>query len=715
MAADAKPQFTLALTAPGSGLKNSERGWSLFDSMAESYGRGDYTWHTWGDVLFSCPANFADYSSVVFVPEINALICRPYPRQYEADAIPLDDWGVVGSGGTTWEEQTATGAFGMYNSWYVQLDAALTSENGLYYGYAAPPQPCFEVIIGRYEPDSTWNMAGWDAWSRIVWGGGRFELLVPWNRPATLYDASRNFLMEIPLNFQDVLGMQFFSLRVMHLRGRVLFSSDRGGSYHVYGTGDKPENSIVTAAGSIQVTNLGAAWSFNLVPIDFPVIGRFRSKAFDKGYAPTNSVTGGGAGGEASDYMYNAWGGYAAPSVAITEVALGTSRYCQYQATLTPTSYAAGSTWFGHTPELYAVRLQNLPVAASVASVSPDTIAAGDVLSIEITEDEQMEMPTCRLRLNNQEGQNYQNLREYGLVNLDLKAHDSSTYYNAFDGYIYQVEPEDSTEGDFVTLSCVGLWLPFEDVKCTAADPVFSGRSIGDAAEWAALRCGIAFTKTDFEMTTTLPLGLDGQRTIQPEPGRSWGDFLSWLATYEQKYLYFDGTTLTYAGEPDENTITWHFKCSTDEAGAPAGALPIIGFINAPRDPGDHRNEVRVLGRDVDGRIMEAVKRDAANQAVVGHEKMVYLQDPALDTQERVNLVCATLYNKLSRYPPRRASFRIRGKPDVKRRDVIKIWGGSAKVDRQVFRISALRHRWERESAPQFFTEIEAVFLRDDA
>jgi len=717
---DQVPGFQLTLGAPGSGTRNTERGWCLFDPMQESYGRADYAYWTWGAMgLYPLPAGLHDALSTRYVQELGAVICRPYPRFW--DAIPLSYWGPIGSGGSTWEELAGYGIGNIASTWYHQYDAGLATENGLYYAWPAPPQPAFGVAVARWDLPPDWNFSGVDAWTRIIWGGGQFELLIPYNRPAMLYDASRNLLMEMPLGIAGAQPpgwgvSQFFAVWVMHLKGRVLISFDMLKTFWVYGRGDKTENAITTTAGQIQVSNVGSRWMFAFMPIDFPSSGRFRSRIFDKGYDASNEVAGGGAGGEAADYMYNSWPGRASPGITIAEVSLGTARYCQYQATLAPARYAAGATYFGHTPELYAVRLKNLPVTAAGPTGNADTIAASDVLEIDIEHAEDMEISRCTLLLNNDGSRGYEELREYGAVDVNLKAHDSDDWYDAFDGFVYQVEPEqDEGGGKFVRVLCAGLWLPFEDVKCTEADPVMSGWTVGDAITWACLRCGVDFTAGDYDTDTALPLGLDGVRTWQPEPGRSWGDFLKSVAAYEQKFLWFDGPTLRYDPDPDENTITWHFKAATTVAGAPAGAIAMLGSLAAPRDPTDHRNEVRVIGRDVDGKWIIATKKDASNLDSVGWEKMILLQDPAYDTQERVNLVAATLFGRVSRFPPRRVHFRVRGNPAIKRRQVIKLWGGSSKVDRQVFRITAVRHAWSRETGPQFFTEAEAIWIRDDA
>jgi hypothetical protein len=717
---DLTPTFSCTLSAPGSGTRNTERGYSLFDPMEESAFRSDYTWTTWGAMGYSSEAGVYDDPSLKYISEIQALICQPQFR-YSAAELPITHFGAVGSGGDSWEELTGNAA-NLPISTYHQLDASLTGENGLYYLYPVPPQPAFGVAIERLPVTSSWNYAASDAWTRIVWAGGRFELLIPWDRAARLYDytSGRRLVSEVPISANSsghsaAQGAQQLLVWIMHLKGRVLISWDFCKSFFVYSRGDKAENAISTPAGAIQVTNLGSRWSFGLIPIYYPSTGRFKSKVYDKGYLPTSTLEGGGAGNAAADYMYNLWAGRPAVGLVVSTIPQAAGeRYLQYQVDMTPVNYPTGSTYFGHSPELYSVRLQNKPVTGAGPTGTPDSIE-NDIIAFTITNSEDADYPTCTMTLDNNQGQGHEELQEYGIVDLNLKAHDSDTTYDAFDGYILEVSPQNRGPEKWVEVTCAGLMLPFHDIYTTEAEPVFSGRTVGEAIEWAALRCGVDFTKEDYETTTALPLGLDGKRGWQPATGRPWADFLKQVCGYEQKYLYFDGTTLKYMGEPDENVITWHFKVGTTVEGAPEEAIPIIKTLQAPRNPAAHRNEVRVVGRDVDGRLLVAVKKDSANLDSVGWEKSVVIQDDSLDTQEAVNLVCSRVFNKVSRFPPRTVSFRLRGSPQVKVRDIVKLWGGDAKVDQQIFRVRSVTHTWDRESHPQFWTEIVGQWLRDDS
>ncbi len=704
--------FALTIESAGSGLRNTERGWYLFDSMRESAGRSDYAWQTLAEAIGETDPLKAYLPATAFVAEINALICRPYPRTQ--DSIPIGEWIAVGGGSTTWE--TLTGINNLDTNWYQQTDSSLTSENGLCMAYAAPPNPAFGVCVRRYDLPADWDYSAYGAgYTRIVWGGGAFELWIPFHGTAALYDVARDFKTEVPLGRHGHRGgrsdtAQEFTVWIMHLGGRILISDDTR-SWFVYSQGKATESHINVEAGGVQVTNVGASWSFALLPIDFPGVASYVSKTYDKGYTPSSTLEGGAPGGDWCDARWNTWPGYAEPDVAVT-ILSGDDRYCQYQADLVPTRYPVGSTWFAHTPELYAVRIQNKPVCTDIASAGAPTISENDVLGIEVEDASDMDAGRARLLVNNTAG-TYETFPEYTRLSIALAASDGSLV-SVFSGYCYQPQGDESTSsGKRFRLDFRSAFLPLMEVGCVEGEPVFAGKTIGEALEWACLRCGITHTASDWADTPALPTGELGSRTFQPAAGRSWMEFLREVCSIEQAYLRFSGWRLTYNPATQGTPVaTWYFADRHAYPGAPAGTIPMLGEVEIVRDPTNHRNEVVVIGQDVDGRVMVAKQVDTGNRAAVGWEKTVVVQDSAYDTQERVNLVCRTLSRKVFPYPPRQATWRIEGNPALYPRSYALLYGGVSRYHLGTFEIQRVVSRWEQSSPLVWFQDVDAKWLR---
>lgn len=701
--------FALTLDSPGAGYHNSEIGWYLFDSMQESQGRPDYDWKTWADMSASVPPEQLTLQSLKYIHEIKGLICRPYPRWY--DAIPIAEWQVFGSGSTTWEAKASPG--NDPGTWYHQMAANLTTENGLFMVYAAPPMPAFGVSIRRamLPPPADWDHSTLgDGYSKIMWGGGAYSLIIPLSGPMALYAEDGSLLAEMPLNLGHARGSsgveqsQIFTVWIMHLRGRILISIDDTRSWWVYSCGEKAENAIITAAGQIQVSNVGSEWEFRLIPIGYQSVGQFVSKTFDKGYTPTSALEGGGPGGASADWQCNLWPASGlASTLTIAELSVD-DRYSQYQADLTPVNYPVGSTYFGHTPELYAVRLQNKPVCTTIIGVSPPTISAAHILGIEVEDAEDLDMSRAVLTLNNMDG-TYETLPEYMPVVIQLGVQ-GNPLTTVFSGYAFQPRLSEQSSGvKMLDLDCMSAALPLVETCCTEAEPVFAGKTVGEAIEWACLRCGIAFSKATYDTGTLIPAGNYGERAWQPGAGRSWMDFLKQVCSLEQYYLRFSGWSLMYLPESSSASITWHFGDGATHVGMPGTAMNLINELECPRDPSEHRNEIIVLGQDVDGRIIAAKYADASNIATVGWRKTVLVSDPAYDTQECVNRVAYLLAQKLMPYPPRQPSFRVEGNQDIKPRDIVKYWGGVSGYNLNVCRITRVVHRWTPATGGEWMTE----------
>jgi hypothetical protein len=138
----------------------------------------------------------------------------------------------------------------------------------------------------------------------------------------------------------------------------------------------------------------------------------------------------------------------------------------------------------------------------------------------------------------------------------------------------------------------------------------------------------------------------------------------------------------------------------------------MLGEIEVLRDPTNHRNEVVVIGQDVDGQVLSAKQVDASNRSIVGWEKTVVVSDPAYDTQERVNLVCRTLSRKLFPYPPRAASWRVQGNPAIFPRAYATLWGGVSAYNLGLFEIQRVVSRWDQSSPTVWFQDIDGKWLR---
>jgi hypothetical protein len=694
--------------APGAGQTNYERGFSLYSAMSEEYGRPDFVMYTWAEAGWAAaPEGFGQYPSTMYVEPVEAVICRPY---YRTDAIALSQWGSLGG---TWEALTDKQGPGD-TTIYQQVHAGTTVLTGLESAFYLPADPCFAVYLVRWGLDPDWP-AGKEAYTEIDFG--QYRLRIPFNRPAVLLDqATGTPLMEWGMRGGGSPGAesdaQRLSITVMCLRGKVLLSDDLGRSWQAYGLGDQEAQWLTVRSDVVRVRHVGSRWMFGLIPIDFPVAGVFDSRQYDKGYAPTAALEAGDWAGLGGEF-------YLRPDTNVTMVDVATAgpRWLRYRATLTPARHSAGGTTFGVSPELYTVRLQNKPTRALNVLWGAQTILLADLVELTIDQPDELENCYCTMLLDNTGAQGYQDLREYGVISLDLKAHDSATWYNAFAGYIYQVEPEIENLAGFVRVRFVGLWLRFEDVKANEGDPVFGGRTIGDAVEWAALRCGFGFDKAYWGGTEVcLPAGYPGRRAWQADAGRPWADFLKAVARCDGREIFFNADVLSYLPDPPEWPVSWNFKLSSDDSdGGPAGSIPVVGRIEVPRDPERHRNDVRVVGQDWDGNYLVSVMRDTGNILNdVGWEKSSVVMDPSYDTPQRVNAVARTIWSKVGRFPPRDVSFRVRGNPAIRRRDIFKVWGVGVKAHKSVFRVSGLRHAWDKEG-PVFWTDITGRWLRTDA
>jgi hypothetical protein len=707
------PTFAIWTDSPGAGYNNKETGWPLYDAMKESIWRPDYLWPSLYDLLAEERPPYANLPSVFFIKEINALICQPY--ECREDAIPINEWGYFGSDTDVWEERSNP-VGDMPGTWYLQPQSDLDTENGMWTLNNLPPNPSFMIPIRRHHLKSDWNFANGEGYTSIMWGGGRFQLVIPYSGAAVLYDADNNYCMTLPSAGGNLggsggqEGMQSFNVHIMHLGGKVLISFDGMHSFTVYSKGDKAENEITVPAAPVQVSNWGASWLFRLVAIDYLGAGQFTSKEFDKGYVPTSALEGGGTDGAWGDWAWNYWlyadGSGDIPAIGIADISAG-GQYCQYQATLTPVSYAVGSTTFGHTPELFAVRLQNKPVCETVIGINPPSISASDVLGMEIELAEDVDTARAVVTLNNIGG-TYQNLMEYTPIAISLGTVEGG-YTTLFSGFCYYPRPTEDSKGHrILEMECRSAALPFCEVGCTEAEPEFSGRLISEALEWASLRCGVSFSKATYETGTYIPSGKLGERSFQPAPGRSWMDFLKQLCELEQYYLRFSGFSLQYRDYPTYETIDWHFKDAENTSGAPSNAMKIINWLECPRDPSNHRNEIIAMGQDVDGGVIAAKYQDTSNINSVGWRKTTLVADPAWDTQERVNLVARKLAVRLIPFPPRTVSFRIEGNQAVMPRDIIKLWGGVSGYGGQIFRVTRVCHRWNRATGKSWVTEITA-------
>ena len=704
--------WSIQCHALGSGYHNAETGWYLFDSMKESCGRPDYTWGTWGDEgETSYPESTAN--SVKFIQEIDALICMMYPRAF--DVIPMSEWLAFGTGNVFAEE--ATGEGNLSGNWYHQMPSNLTSEVGMYMANNVPPNPAFGVLLSRASLTKEWVAANGEGWSKIVWGGGRFMLIIPYRYPAMLFDYVTGNQMEIPIGRSPRQGAnntefdQEIAVWIAHLGGKVLISSDDRHSWHVYSVGEGDDAAIITDQGPIQVSNLGAAWRFRMIPIDYPYPGRFDSKVYNKGYTPSNSTQGGGPGGLWGDARWNSAEGYEAPSVWISLLEDGAD-ICQYEAELTPANYAVGSTYFGHTPELYSVRIMNYPVCQNIISLVDPVISINDCNDLLLEDAGDVQANRALLNLNNNSG-NFAGLLEYMPMEITLQNPDGVSG-TPFCGYTHLLNPtENSKSGKWYNVQCVSASLPMIETQCLECEPVFSGWTVGEALEWVGLRCGIDFDKATYDTGTVLPLGKLGSRTWQPGAGRSWMDFVKQICEYEQYYIRFNGWDMMYLPEA-AYSIAWNAADRANYPGAPVGTMPMLGQMECPRNPEQHRSQVIAIGQTDDGAIVSAKCESPAIIALIGWPKTVVLSDPSWNTQEQVNLVAATVFNRVSGYPPSQPAFEVDGNPAILPRHYVKLWGGVSAYDRQVFKITHVSHVWNRSTGREFRTQIQGKWFASD-
>lgn len=691
--------YGITVTEPGTGFRNVERGWSLFDSMRESAMRPDYTWETWGEAGVTSDLVRYNLPSTLYLREIGALVCRPWPRMN--DQIPLSEWVAFGDGIDSWEEREGIASLGCL--FYQQIDTSLVSENGLYMAYNAPPNPGFGIGLRRYALPFDWDYSNeGDGFTKVIWGNGEFCLVIPYNGPMALYDAALDYCCELPIRGTTSSGadMAGLSLWIWHVGGALLLSTDSQ-SWHVYSRGKSDEDAIDVDAGPIQVSHVGGGWMFSLWPLDYPCTATFESKVFDKGYAPSSALEGGGPGGEWCDMLANTWQGEPEPSIVITDLSAEPG-LCQYRADLEPSSYAIGSTFFGHTPELYAVRLQNAPVCAILESTDPPIFNPQHLLSIEIEDALDLESNGATLTLSNHGGE-YEDYPAYAPITIALAGTDG-VLTSMWSGYTYN--PAGMEGAGALTTKTLHLrsgTLPFQEVGCLDGEPVFAGRTVEEAIIWACLRCGVEYNDTLLaaEGTTVIPSGVLGERTFQPAAGRNWWEFLKEVAALDQGYYRIVDAKLCYY-KPRTGTpvATWAFADSRGYPGAPAGTIPMLHQVEVDEDPSGHRTEVVCIGQTVDGAVISAKQTDDATRAIVGWDQTMVVADPAWNTQGRLNLVCRALANRVMLYPPRDISFSIEGQPSLLPRAYCQLMGGKSNYDSLLCEVRRVVTRWNKATGP---------------
>lgn len=689
------------LNAPATGRRNNEPGFYIYDPAGETFVRPDFARHTWGEVGWQgggIPAGLSELSSAVVLDKIGTVICRPYWR---FDGIAMEQWRFFGS--QHWESLPAGARCGNTLRYHM-YDADQSNATGAISNFVLPADPAFAVLLDRYGLPPDWDWQSVEPLTVIEFG--QFVLEIPWWRRARLRyagDPGPIDEFDLRLSGRGEAGPQHGIISIMAARGKLLFSHDFGDHWHVFSAGDRPEDWITVEPRFLRVWHRGSRWAFGLIPIDFPGNGSYASPRRDKGYSASAGppVAGGrdGADGDPFDGRYLP--GITAIGISYPDGMADDE--CTYHVTLVPSREPAAGTYFGRTPELYAVRLMNLPVAEQFADGTADSIDLADLRALDIDCAAGLDVDMATLILDNSGEREirpgvigYDRLREYGPIDLDLAGPGEGAPVDVFDGYLLRVRPMLGEGGRRVEAVCASPWIRFKDVKCTEADPCFAGWPTEEVIAWYADRCGVLY-EPDPDHDARLPDGVPGRHAWQPEPGREVGEFLRAVAAHDGYELYFEGMTLRYRPLDAEPTVEFYLVPAEGEE--TPGGKPVLKAIRpiaeSPRDPDRHHNVVRVLGQEAgSGDYLVASQRDADNiEDEVGWEKMRVEINRGYDTQARVQFVARTAFDQDSRFPPRLIAAAIVGRAAVRPRQAFEFYGPGLMAHGGVYRIESVRHR----------------------
>ncbi len=763
MATRLAPVAEVDLVDAGQRFRVKYDGFARADLVAEllASGRARSNYVDWqGEAAVGAAASHSA-AMVVGRGELNAVIARPFLDH--SQSIGLGHFTPVAG---TWQELKGLGLPNEVKLY--QSDGSPNKVTELESRFELPHNPVFCVSLYRAEPawDHDWaampprteirfGIAGRENWALVMPYGG--SMFLAYNGDAGWERVPETEMSVLVPTLEGFASGQRLFLWVACLRDRIVMSTDGFASeLWVY---EQPGRPLRIPGGKLRLRHVGGQWMVSLLPIKMAT-AEIDGAGIDFGYATDDSQGELLLQAQRRPVVDN-------DGVVLAEAVVTDTTASRDDLTVTQRSWRATIVPHEHvqeavgtdpetgepvdfrtcvSPELYSVQIGQYAEVTDSGQPEVTGIAA-DVVALEV--DRSLRAPTaaCEIELDNQLGR-YADVEEHRRVHVrvgwETEPGQTSTYA-VMSGYLVEPPPAIGPGGrSELTVSLLDPAVRLRDEKADGRCPRFDGWPVKDVFHWVLDRCGLARVEQDLEDTgTVLSAGQPERPLWQPEPGRSWLEFLAEVARFDYNAgMFFDETgtfvkacrhcrskrTAEDVAQHDggangacPSAVDWELYTRGETASDPEAPGEVLR-LDRPRrtlSAQEFANYVMVAGLGGDGQPVAAALYDPASlydpgsDRYVGWRKMHVEALEGYASQDTVNRLCRELFAELSQRPEH---IRIATPllPEMRIGDVVAVAGGeSAGVAGQKYRVTAVRHRLDsrRDDAGAAVTVIEARWI----